>query len=383
MTDFIPYGRQTIEDDDIRAVVEVLKSPFLTTGPKVGEFEQAFAKYVSSAHAVALSSGTAGLHAAMWAAGIGPGDEVLVPTLSFLATANAVLYVGAKPVFVDCVPDGFNMDPVDAAQKVTSRTKAIAPVHFAGQPADLSAIHDLAKKRHLTVIEDAAHALGAVYRGKKIGALSDLTVFSFHPVKHITTGEGGMVTTSDPRLALRLRRFRHHGINVDVNARDARRQWRYDMVDLGYNYRLTDIQCALGLSQLKKSERFGKQRDAIAAAYDEALAGSSDLVAPPHAEQGSRHSWHLYIIRLTSGMRGNLRDKLFAYMRSKGIGVQVHYLPIHLHPYYRRLGWKRGDCPRSEKVFRTMLSLPIFPNLEVDSLKRIITTLAHAMPALS
>lgn len=378
MIDFLPYSRQTITDDDIQAVIKVLKSPFLTTGPEVKKFEDAFAAYVSNTYAVAVSSGTAALHAAMWAAGIGVGDEVLVPTLSFLATANAVLYVGAKPVFVDCVPDGFNMDPADAAKKVTPRTKAIIPVHFAGQPADLLSIDALAKKHHLKVIEDAAHALGSCHQGSQVGSLSDLTVFSFHPVKHITTGEGGMVTTSDKELAIRLRRFRHHGINLNPAEGDATLPWRYDMQDLGYNYRLSDIHCALGLSQLKKSERFLVQREKIAAQYDERLADAPSWKLPPHAEKGNRHSWHLYILRLNATRFGLSRDQVCAQLRTDGIGAHVHYQPIHLHTYYRRLGWKPGDCPIAEKTSEMMLTLPLFPAMN----PKMITRVVHALRAL-
>jgi UDP-4-amino-4,6-dideoxy-N-acetyl-beta-L-altrosamine transaminase len=373
--EFIPYGRQTIEEDDIQAVLAVLRSPFLTTGPKVKEFEEAFASYVSSGYAVAFSSGTAALHGAMWAAGVGPTDEVLVPTLSFLATANAVKYVGAEPVFVDSLPGGFNIDPDDARKKITPKTKAIVPVHFAGEPVNLSAIHDLAERHHLRVIEDAAHALGAVHQGRMIGSISDLTVFSFHPVKQITTGEGGMVTTPDPDLAARLRRFRHHGINIDVTERDSRALWQYDMIDLGYNYRLTDIQCALGISQLKKVERFLRRRAQIVEVYDQALRNKIYWQLPPHARKGDRHAWHLYILRLNDLPSGRTRDDLFTRLRAQGIGAQVHYQPIHLHSYYRRLGWSPGACPRAEASFPRMLTLPIFPGMTETMVQRVTRAL--------
>ncbi len=372
MSEFIPYSRQLIEEDDIAAVVETLRSPYLTTGPRVKEFEAAVAASVHAKHAVAFSSGTAALHGAMAAAGFGPGDEVLVPTLSFLATANAALYVGAKPVFVDSVKDGFNMDPADARTKVTARTKAIAPVHFAGEPADMSAIQQLAKENNLIVIEDAAHALGAVHRGQMIGSLSPLTIFSFHPVKHITTGEGGLVTTPDAELAHKLRQFRHHGINMAVTERDARQTWSYDMTSLGYNYRLTDIQCALGLSQLKKLERFLQRREAIVASYDAAFKDLPYVKCPPHAPKGGRHGWHLYIIRLDTAKLGMSRDDMFKRLRDQGIGAHVHYRPIHLHSYYRRLGWKPGACPVIEKTFEGMLTLPIFPAMTDEMVGRVI-----------
>ncbi len=378
--EFIPYSRQTIEDDDIQAVSDVLRSPYLTTGPKVKEFEQTFAKYVGSPQAVAFSSGTAALHAAMFAAGIAPGDEVLVPTMSFAASANAVLYVGAKPIFVDSLPDGFNLDPSDVVTKITPRTKAIVVVHFAGQPVDLETIHRLAREHRLLVIEDAAHALGAEYQGKKIGSLSDMTIFSFHPVKHITTGEGGMVTTANLDFVARLRRFRHHGINVDVIQRDAAQQWSYDMVDLGYNYRLTDIQCALGISQLRKSERFLSERERVARAYKDRFASVDYLTTPPEAPAKGRHSWHLYVVRLDTNKFGTSRDAIFQHLRQRGIGVHVHYRPIHLHPYYRALGWKAGDCPTAERVFERMLSLPIFPSLTEAMIDRVTQAIAK-LPA--
>jgi len=369
--DFIPYGRQTIEEDDIKAVTDVLRSPFLTTGPKVKEFENAVADYVQAKEAVAVSSGTAALHAAMAVAGLGPGDEVLVPSLSFLATANAALYVGAKPVFVDSLADGFNMDPQDAARKITKRTKAIAPVDFAGQPLD-EFLYRLAKERGLLIIEDAAHALGARQSGRMVGSIADLTVFSFHPVKHITTGEGGMVTCLNPALARKLRQFRHHGIDVDVVQRDFEQRWSYDMTALGYNYRLTDLQCALGISQLKKIERFLERRESIAREYDTAFADLSFVQLPPRSVGTDRHAWHLYIIRLKTSELGFSRDDAFNRLRRQQIGAHVHYRPIHLHPYYKALGWKPGDCPQIEKTFMAMLSLPIYPGMTPEMVRRVI-----------
>lgn len=375
VNEFIPYGRQSIEEDDIAAVTEVLRSPYLTTGPKVKEFETAFTQHVHAKEAIAVSSGTAGLHAAMSAAGIGPGDEVLVPTLSFLATANAAVYVGAKPVFVDSVKDGFNMDVTDAERKITTKTKAIVPVHFAGQPVDMDAIHALAKKHSLIVIEDAAHALGAEYQGRMIGSLSDLTVFSFHPVKHITTAEGGMVTCADSSMANRLRSFRHHGIDMDVVERDAKQKWYYDMADMGYNYRLSDVHCALGLSQLRKANRFLQSREAIAAQYDKELASLPYVIRPPQAPSDSRHAWHLYVIRLDLGKYGFSRDEVFSRLRAQGIGAHVHYRPIHLHSFYRKRGWKEGDCPHIETTFPAMLSLPIFQGMTEAMIKRVISSI--------
>lgn len=379
----IPYGRQSIDQDDIQAVTETLQSAYLTTGPKVKEFEQALASYVGAQHAVVVSSGTAALHAAYAVLGLGPGDEILVPTMSFLATANAALYVGAKPVFVDSLPNGFVLDLKDARRKITPRTKAIAPVHFAGEPVDLDAVHALAKEFHLKVIEDAAHALGAEYHHKRIGSLSDMTIFSFHPVKHVTTAEGGAITTQDAVLARRLQQFRHHGIDVGVNERDAKQQWRYDMSDLGYNYRLSDIQCALGLSQLKKADRFLARRSEITNTYQKAFSSLSYLRLPNVMTDGNRHAWHLYPIQLDTKALGLSRDDVFVRLRSRGIGVQVHYRPIHLNSYYSRLGSKKGDCPQAETLFENILSLPLFPAMTDEMVQRVISEVKQLAPMAS
>jgi perosamine synthetase len=370
---YIPYGRQLIDEDDIAEVVRTLRSPYLTTGPKVKEFEEAIAQYVGAKDAVAFSSGTAALHGAFWAGGLGAGDEVLVPTFSFLATANAAVYVGAKPIFVDSLPGAFNIDPADARRKITAKTKAIVPVHFAGQPADMEAIYALAKEFKLLVIEDAAHALGASYGGKKIGGLtqSAMTVFSFHPVKQITTAEGGMVTTQDPALAKRLRQFRHHGIDVSVTERDAKQQWSYDMTELGFNYRLSDLHCALGLSQLKKCESFLNTRQKIAAAYDKAFKGVEGITTPPRERANDRHSWHLYIVQLDPKKVSLSRDEAFAKLRASGIGVHVHYRPIHLHSFYRARGYKPETCPNIESLFPKLLTLPIHPAMNDADITRV------------
>ncbi len=371
----IPYAKQSINDEDIAAVVDVLKSPYLTTGPKVKEFENAVAKKVGAAFGVAVSSGTAGLHAAMAVAGIKPGDEVLVSTMSFLASSNCVLYMGAKPVFVDSLPKGFNLDPADAAKKITSKTKALVAVDFAGEPADWDALLALARKHKLVVIEDAAHALGAVYRSKPVGSFADMTVFSFHPVKHITTGEGGLVTTNNEIFAKQLRKFRHHGIDVDVVARDAQKTWKYDMVELGYNLRLSDIQCALGISQLKRLDLFLSRRDEIVVGYDKFFGSLPfvDLPPRPSTGTGSRHAWHLYILSLRLDKLTASRDEIFSFMREAGIGVHVHYKPIHLHPYYSQQGYKKGDCPQAELIHERMLTVPLYADLTDFELARVET----------
>lgn len=373
MKNFIPYGRQDIDQDDIQAVVDTLQSDFLTTGPKIKEFEQALTRYVQSKDTVVVSSGTAGLHVALMAAGVGPGDEVLVPALSFLATANAVLYVGAKPIFVDSLPCGYNMDPKDAARKINSCTKAIIPVHFAGQPVEVEELQALAKKGNCLMIEDAAHAIGAQSQGRPVGSLSPLTVFSFHPVKHITSGEGGAVAVLDEKFAAKIRRLRHHGIDVGVVERDANKQWSYDMVDLGYNYRLTDFQCALGMSQLKKSEQFLEQREKIVERYHQAFSSHAVWDLPPVAKAGDRHAWHLYILRLKPTIDSSLRDKYFKAMRDKGVGAHVHYQPIYWHSYYQKLGWKKGACPEIEKTFQRMLTIPMFSSMTDEMVERVIS----------
>ena len=327
----IPYGRQIIEDDDIQAVVDVLKSDYLTTGPKIAEFEKSVADYVGAKYAVAVSNGTAALHAACFAAGIGAGDEVITTPITFAASANCVLYCGGKPVFADIDPQTYNIDAEDIKRKITARTKAIIPVHLAGQPCDMDAIHKIAEEYRLTVIEDGAHALGSVYKGKKIGALSDMTTFSFHPVKPITTGEGGMVVTDDEDLYQKLVLFRSHGITRDASLlTEDGGPWFYQQLELGYNYRITDIQCALGYSQMKKLQRFIGRRRELAARYDEALKDCPHLLLPyqlPQTDSG----YHLYIIQVA----GCDRRKVFEELRAKGIGVNVHYIPVYYHPYYR------------------------------------------------
>ena len=351
----IPYGRQIIDDDDIQAVVDVLKSDYLTTGPKIAEFEQSVSDYVGAKYAVAVSNGTAALHAACFAAGIGEGDEVITTPITFAASANCVLYCGGKPVFADIDPQTYNIDAEDIKRKITARTKAVIPVHLAGQPCDMDAIHKIAEEYHLMVIEDGAHALGSVYKGKKIGALSDMTTFSFHPVKPITTGEGGMVVTDDEELYQRLVLFRSHGITRDASLlTEDGGPWFYQQLELGYNYRITDIQCALGCSQMKKLQRFIGRRRELAARYDEALKDCPHLVLPyqlPQTESG----YHLYIIQVTDCDR----RQVFEELRAKGVGVNVHYIPVYYHPYYREHGYGDVCCPHAEQLYQRMMSIPL------------------------
>lgn len=380
-TTLLPYGQQWVDEDDISAVESVLRSAWLTTGPRVPEFEQAFARAVGAREAVAVSSGTAALHAAMFALGIGPGDEVIVPSMTFAASANCVVFQGGTPVFADVDPKTLLLDPTAVAAAITPRTRAIIAVDYAGQPCDYDVLREMAADHGLALVADAAHALGGAYKGRPVGALADLTTFSLHPVKHITSGEGGIVTTDRPDLAQRMRRFRNHGITTDHRQREAAGSWYYEMVDLGYNYRLTDIQCALGLSQLQKLSEWVARRRAIARRYDAAFA---DLpgVRPLGVRPEVVHAYHLYVIRLEPEYLAADRDLIFAALRAEGIGVNVHYIPVHLHPYYRqRFGTGPGLCPVAESAYTQILSLPIFPRMTDAEADDVITAVAKVVRA--
>jgi perosamine synthetase len=370
----LPYGRQCLDEDDIQAVVEVLRGDWLTTGPKVDEFERAFARSAGTAHAVAVSSGTAALHAAMFALEIGEGDEVIVPPLTFAATANCVLYQGGTPVFADVEPDTLLIDPAQVEATITPRTRAVIAVDYAGQPCRYDELRDLCQRRHLKLAADACHAAGGAYRGRPVGCLADLNVFSFHPVKHITTGEGGMITTDDIVLAQRMRTFRNHGITSDHRQREKTGSWFYEMIDLGYNYRITDFQCALGISQLRKLGEWVERRRRIAQRYDEALAGMPE-VRPLSVRPEVAHAYHLYVVHVEAD-----RAQVFADLRSAGIGVNVHYVPVHLHPYYRRkLGTKPGMCSVAEAAYEKIISLPMFPAMSDTDVDRVVQALRGAI----
>jgi perosamine synthetase len=380
---FLPYGRQSLDEGDIQSVVDVLRSDWLTTGPRVEEFEEAFAGYVSARHAVSFSSGTAALHAAAFAAGLKPGDEAITTPITFAATANCVLYQGATPVFADVSSDGLNLDPTEVEQKITPRTRAILPVDYAGHPADLDAMLSLAKKHGLTVIEDASHAVGAEYRGRKIGSIAHMTVFSFHPVKHMTTGEGGMVTTDDDNLSVTLRRFRNHGISSDARRRQSAGQWHYEMVLLGFNYRLTDIACALGTSQLRKIGSNLARRREIAARYTSAFRGMRTLRVPTVITEVNS-AWHLYPIRLELQELTCTRSEIFGALRAENIGVNVHYIPVHLHPYYReRFGYGGGEFPVAEDAYSRLISLPMFHGMTDQDVEDVITAVGKVLMAYS
>jgi perosamine synthetase len=375
----IPYGRQFIDEEDIQAVIEVLQSDWLTTGPRISELEKAFGECVNAKEAVAVSSGTAALHSAMYALGIGPGDEVIVPAMTFSATANCAVYQGATPVFVDVDPETLLISPFQVQAKITSRTKAIIAVDYAGHPADYDALKSITKKHGIFLVADAAHALGADYKGYPVGALADLSTFSFHPVKHITTGEGGMITTNDPELAERMRMFRNHGIATDHHQREKQGSWFYEMVDLGYNYRITDFQCALGLSQLKKLNHFLSRRRGIAKKYNDAFSSISEIT-PVAVRPNVSHAYHLYVIQINPERLGTDRTALFQTFRQKGIGVNVHYIPVHLHPFYRKtFGTGPGLCPVAEEAYEKIISLPIFPAMNDSDVERVIQVIREVV----
>jgi perosamine synthetase len=375
----LPYGRQSIGEDDIQAVIEVLRSDWLTTGPKVGEFEEAFAARVAAKHAVSFSSGTAALHGAAFAAGLKAGDEAITTPMTFAATANCVLYQGATPVFADVSPDTLNLDPEKVAERITPRTRAILPVDYAGHPAEMDAFLNLAADHDLIVIEDACHALGAEYQRQRTGSIADMTVFSFHPVKHLATGEGGMVTTARPELAETLRQFRNHGISSDARQRQSAGQWCYEMVSLGFNYRLTDIASALGLSQLKNLEANLVRRREIASRY---TAAFRDLAAVtlPAVRHGVNPAWHLYPLRFNPGELTADRGQVFRALRAENIGVNVHYIPVHRHPYYRdRFGYRGGEYPIAEDAYERLISIPMFHGMGdrdvedvIDAVRKVV-----------
>ena len=372
----LPYGRQTLTETDVAAATEVLRSDWLTTGPKVAAFEEAIADYVDARHAVSFSSGTAALHAAVLAAGLKPGDEAITTPLTFCATANAALYGGGTPVFADVRDETLMIDPKEVERRITPRTKVLLPVDYAGQPADLDALLALADRHELIVIEDAAHALGAKYRSRMVGSISHMSVFSFHAVKHLTTGEGGMVTTNNGEFVQRLREVRNHGIDSDARARQADGQWHYEMTTLGFNYRLTDIACALGLAQLPRLPANLARRRAIAARYEKALATVSSLALPIVAADVTS-AWHLYPVRVDASLD---RAEVFDALRAEGLGVNVHYIPVHLHPYYRsRFGYRGGEFPIAETAYGRLISLPMFHGMTDEDVDDVILAVEKVM----
>lgn len=370
---YLSYGKQWIDDVDIDTVVNVLKGEYLTTGPYVRDFEKEVADYVGAKYAVAVANGTAALHMACFAAGISEGDEVIVTPMTFAASANCVLYQGGKPVFADIDSITYNIDPQEIEKKITSKTKAIIPVDFTGQSVDIDEIKKIAEKYNLLIIEDAAHALGSEYKGKKIGSLTDLTEFSFHPVKPITTAEGGMVTTNEESLYQKMMLFRTHGITRDqAQLTQSEGPWYYEQQCLGYNYRLTDLQCALGISQMKRLDEFINRRREIVKKYDTAFNEIKEITTPFEAEY-SNSGWHLYVIRLKLDLLKATRREIFEALQAENIGVNVHYIPVYYHPYYKELGYKKGLCPNAEKLYDEMITLPLFPKMTDQDVNDVIT----------
>lgn len=382
----IPYGRQDIRPEDIDAVVEVLRSDFLTQGPMVPRFERAVADICGISHAVAVNSATSALHLACLALGLGPGDWLWTVPNTFVASANCALYCGASVDFVDIDPASYNLCPralavkLAAAEATGRLPKVVVPVHFAGQPCDMAAIRMLADRYGFKVIEDASHAIGGRYRGDMVGngRFSDVTVFSFHPVKIVTTGEGGMALTRDAGLAARMERLRSHGITRDPAAMTQAPEgpWSYEQIDLGFNYRMTDLQAALGLSQLGRLGDYVARRNELAERYDRLLAPLP--VTVPWRAETCLSAFHLYVIQLAEGVD---RARVFAAMRAAGIGVNVHYIPVHTQPWYRRMGFGPGDFPVAEAYYRRALSLPLFPALSGDEQDQVVQALTEALAA--
>jgi len=368
----LPYGKQWLDEADIEAVLQVLKSDFITQGPAIEAFERKVADYAGARYGVAFSNGTAALHGACFAAGIAAGDEVITTPLTFLASSNCVLYQGGTPVFADIDPITYNIDPEQIEQKLTPRTKAIIPVDFSGQPAEMDRIQEIARQHKLIVIEDAAHSLGAEYQGRKVGTWADMTMFSFHPVKHITTGEGGMIVTDNEDFYRKLLRFRSHGMTRD--SKDLTRNegpWYYEMQELGYNYRMTDIQAALGISQMDKLDGFVARRRELVDIYNRELADMPGLVLPEqHAEANS--SWHLYVVRFLPEHFQSSRKVIFEQLRGWNIGVNVHYIPVYLQPYYEGLGYKKGMCPHAENYYASCITLPLFPEMKDEDVLYVV-----------
>lgn len=369
---YLSYGKQTIDEFDINAVVDVLRSDYLTTGPYVKEFEDKVAEYVGAKYAVAVSNGTAALHMACFAAGIEAGSEVIVSPMTFAASANAVLYCSGTPVFVDIDPKTYNIDPDKIEEKITDKTKAIIPVDFSGQSVDMDKIKKIADKYGLMIIEDAAHALGSEYKGVKVGSQADLVEFSFHPVKPITTAEGGIVTTNSESLYNKMMLFRTHGITRNPESLEENHgPWYYEQQYLGYNYRLTDVQSALGTSQMCKIDDFIARRREIVQLYNEKFKGLKEILTPYEASY-SNSGWHIYIIKIIPELLSVSRREIFEALQAENIGVNVHYLPVYLHPYYKKLGYEKGLCPKAEALYENMITLPLFPSMTDKDVEDVV-----------
>lgn len=369
---YLSYGKQWIDDNDINVVVDVLKGDYLTTGPNVKGFEEKVAEYVGAKYAVAVSNGTAALHMACYAAGIKDGDEVICTPMTFAASSNCVLYCGGTPVFVDIDPRTYNIDVNKIEEKITSKTKAIIPVDFTGQSVDMDEIRKIAEKYNLIIIEDAAHALGSEYKSKKVGISADMVEFSFHPVKPITTGEGGIIVTDNEGFYKKMLLFRTHGITRDENLMTHNEgPWYYEQIDLGYNYRITDIQCALGLSQMNKIDEFVNRRRRIVKMYNEAFKSVKEVITPFEADY-SNSGWHIYVIKLDLENLNCTRKEIFEALQAENIGVNVHYLPVYMHPYYQKLGYEKGLCKNAEELYERMITLPLFPKMTDEEVGDVV-----------
>jgi dTDP-4-amino-4,6-dideoxygalactose transaminase len=373
---FLPFHRALIGEEEMDAVMDVLRSGWLTAGPRVKEFEARFGKYVGAEHAIAVSSCTAALHLALAAIGLNAGDEVILPTMTFAASGEVILYFNAKPVLVDSIPGSFHIDPAAVERAITSRTRAIMPVHYGGYPCEMDAILEIAQRHGLKVIEDAAHALPSSYKGRPVGAIGDITCFSFYATKTLTTGEGGMITTGDAAYAEKMRSLSLHGISKDAWKRySADGTWRYDIQEAGYKYNFTDLQAALGLVQLAKCEAMSRARAEIAARYDRAL-DRSDAFEIPEAPSDVEHARHLYVILVNPRALRINRDRVIEELKNRGIGTSVHFIPLHLHSLYReRLGYRAGQFPNAEERFERAISLPIYPGMSDGDTERVIESL--------
>jgi len=380
-TEFLPFSLPAIAEDEIQSVVQTLRSGWLTTGPQTKRFETAFGEFVGAKHAVAVNSGTAALHLALEAIGLREGDEVLIPTMTFAATAEVVTYFKARPVLVDCEPDTLNIDPARLEDAITPRCRAVIPVHFGGHPCEMDAILAIARKYGLKVIEDAAHALPAAYRGRSVGTIGDITCFSFYATKTITTGEGGMITTDNDEYAERMRIMSLHGISKDAWKRyTAEGSWFYEVLYPGYKYNLTDIAASIGIEQLKKCRRFCDARTTIAAEYSEAFADLAEL-SPPVWRPEVDHAWHLYVVQLDQARLSISRSEFIEALKRAKIGTSVHFIPLHLHPYYRAEARAPMALPRATAAYERIVSLPIFPSMTPTDVGDVITTVRATINA--
>lgn len=369
---YLTYGRQSISEDDIVAVEEVLKSDYLTTGPKVCDFEKRISEYVESNYAVSVSNGTAGLHLACMAAGISVGDEVIVSSITFAASANAVLYCGGTPIFADIDSRSLNITATTIEKCISDKTKAIIAVDFTGQAVDMDEIRKVADRYNLIVIEDAAHALGSEYKGRKVGTRADMTIFSFHPVKPITTGEGGAITTNSKELYEKLCLLRSHGIEKRPEKLFKNEgPWYHEQLMLGYNYRLTDIQAALGISQMKKLNNFIKRRREISQIYHDSLRDVNEIILP-YEESYSKSGYHLYVIQIKENLLNADRKTVYEALQAENIGVNVHYIPVYLHPYYQKLGYKQGTCQNAERYYQNALTIPLYPSMSNNDVEDVV-----------